>query len=477
MSTHIFDRRNFLLGSCLGLGSLALPGCAASATLGKGGALKGLHHPAKAKRLIYLTMVGGPSHMDMFDHKPQLAKLYDTNLPDSVRQGQRLTGMTAGQSRLPVAPSIYKFSPGGKCGTPFSELLPFMGKMADDLCLIKSMHTDAINHEPAQQLMYTGNMNSGAPSFGAWLSYALGSLNEDLPSYAVLKAQMSNPILQNVQAISSRLWGTGYLPGEHAGIGLRSGADPVLFLDNPPGVPREIRRGMLDDLGRMNAAELAQLADPDTRVRMAQYEMAFRMQASVPELTDISKEPAHVLDMYGPEVRKPGSFAADCLLARRLVERGTRVVQVFHRGWDQHGNLPRDLPWQCRDVDRASYALVQDLKQRGLLEDTMVVWGGEFGRTIYSQGGLTRDNYGRDHHPKCFSMWAAGGGFKAGSSYGSTDDFAYNITENPVHIRDFHASLLHLFGIDHERLTFKTQGLDARLTGVLPAKVVKGILA
>ncbi len=484
------DRRRFLLG--LGLGALAAPGfdvLAAAAqgagtasgggggASGTGGVLARPHHPAKARRIIYLSMVGAPSQIELFDHKPGLEKLYDTALPDSVRQGQRLTGMTAGQARFPVAPSIYKFSPGGKCGTPFSELVPHMGKMADDLCLIKTLHTEAINHEPAQQLMYTGSMNPGKPSFGAWLSHGLGSLNRDLPAYAVIKSSHSNKGNNNTQSISAKLWGSGFLPGEHAGVSLRNGAEPVLYLKNPPGISPELRRTMLDGLGEMNAQTLGTFADPETRVRMAQYEMAFRMQTSVPEFTDFSKEPAHILDMYGPDVRTPGTFAASALLARRLIERGTRVVQIFHNGWDQHANLPRDLPVQCRDVDQPAHALVQDLRQRGLLEDTVVVFAGEFGRTVYSQGGLSRTNYGRDHHPKCFSIWAAGGGFHSGTSYGTTDDFSYNIVENPVHIRDLHATILHLFGIDHERFTFKTQGLDAKLTGVEAAKVVKGILA
>ncbi len=480
MNTPSFlDRRQFLLGSSLGLGAFALPFLDAKGAdigLGQGGMLKGLHHPAKAKRIIYLSMVGAPSQIDLLDHKPMLDKLYDTDLPDSIRQGQRLTGMTSGQSRFPIAPSIFKFSPSGKSGTMFSELIPNMAKMADDLCVIKTMNTEAINHEPAQQLMYTGNMNAGKPSIGAWLSYGLGSMNEDLPTYAVINATHSSPGA-NVQAISARLWGAGFLPGEHAGVALRSGVDPVLYLQNAPGISPALRRSMLDGLGQMNAQTLADIADPETRVRMKQYEMAFRMQSSVPELTDISKEPAHVLDMYGPDVRKPGTFAASALLARRLVERGTRFVQIFHRGWDQHGNLPRDLRAQCSDVDQAAYALVQDLKQRGMLEDTIVIWGGEFGRTVYSQGGLSKTNYGRDHHPKCFSLWATGGGFKPGLSYGTTDDFSYNIVENPVHIRDFHATILHLFGIDHERLTLKVQGLDARLTGVECSKVIKGVLS
>ena len=467
------DRRNFLLGS------LAMPllGCASAPSPLSGGALTRLHHPAKAKRLVYLSMVGAPSQIDMLDHKPDLTKFFDKDLPDSVRKGQRLTGMTSGQARFPVAPSVFKFSPAGKCGTEFSELVPHWSRMADDICVIRSMYTEAINHEPAMQYMYTGNMNAGYASLGSWLSYGLGSMSTDLPTYAVLQASHSNTGRDNIQATPARLWGAGFLPGENSGVGLRSGTDPVLYLQNAPGISRELRRDMLNGLGQMNALTFDDYADSETLVRMKQYEMAYRMQASVPELLDLSKEPEHVLQMYGPEVKKAGTFAASALLARRLIERGTRVVQITHNGWDQHNSLPKDLKDQCHDVDQAGYALVQDLKQRGLLDDTIVLWGGEFGRTVYCQGQLTASDYGRDHHPRCFSMWAAGGGIKPGTCYGTTDDFSYNINENPVHIRDLHATILHLFGIDHERFTVKSQGLDTRLTGVDEAHVVKGIMA
>ncbi|MEN9360543.1 MAG: hypothetical protein RL095_2078 [Verrucomicrobiota bacterium] len=465
------NRRSLIAGA---LGSQLLS--CASSHLGNGAAIR-LDHPAKAKRLIYLSMVGGPSQIDLLDPKPGLGRLFNTDLPESTRKGQRLTGMTAGQARFPIAPSKFQFSRSGKSGLELSELVPHWSRMADEMCIIRTMYTEAINHEPAMQYMYTGNMNAGLPSIGAWLSHGLGTMNPDLPTFAVLSAQHTLTAPMNVQAVPSRLWGSGFLAGENAGVSFRSGANPVLYLNNPPGIDPALRRRMLDGIGEINARTLKEFADVETRVRSSQYEMAYRMQSSVPELVDLSKEPEHILDLYGPDVKKPGSFAASALLARRLVERGTRVVQIFHNGWDQHRNLPVELKSQCQDVDQACYALVADLKQRGLLDDTIVLWGGEFGRTVYCQGALSQSDYGRDHHPRCFSMWAAGGGFKPGSCYGKTDDFSYNIDENGVHIRDLHATILHLFGIDHSRFTVKNQGLDTRLTGVEEAHVVKGVLA
>ena len=431
----------------------------------------------KAKRAIYISLIGAPSQVDLFDYKPDLRGRFKEDLKDWLKQqGERLTGMTAGQAAFPLAPSIFKFEQHGKSGTWISELLPWHGKMADDLCIVRSMHTDAINHEPANQLVYTGSMITGKASVGSWLSYGLGSLNEDLPTFVVLHATHSSPY-SNVQAISARLWGSGFLPGKFAGVELRSKGDPVLFLKDAPGVPRELRRKMLDGLSALNQRSYESIGDPEIQTRTQQYEMAFRMQSSVPELSDFSKETEKTYELYGPEAKTRGTFANSALLARRLVERGVRFVQIFHRGWDQHGDLPRDLSSQCKDVDQGCYGLIQDLKQRGMLEDTLVVWGGEFGRTIYCQGKLTEKDYGRDHHPRCFSIWMAGGGIKPGMVYGKTDEMSYNIVENPVHIRDLHATILHQLGIDHEKLRFDYQGLDQKLTGVEPAQVIKEILA
>ena len=382
--------------------------------------------------------------------------------------------MTSGQAAFPLAPSIFNFKQHGQSGAWISELLPWTAKMADELCIIKSMHTDAINHEPANQLICTGSMQPGKASIGSWLSYGLGSMNEELPSFVVLHANHSSPYA-NVQAISSRLWGSGYLPGKFAGVALRSLGDPVLFLKDTPGISRETRRKMLDGLNALNQRSFSEIRDPEIEVRMQQYEMAFRMQSSVPELTDLSQETDSTYQLYGEDSRKRGTFANSALMGRRLLERGVRFVQIFHRGWDQHGDLPRDLASQCKDVDQGCYGLIKDLKQRGMLEDTLVIWGGEFGRTVYCQGGLTETNYGRDHHPRCFSMWMAGGGIKGGQVYGETDEMSYNIVRDPVHIRDLHATLLHALGLEHERLSFKFQGLDQRLTGVEPAKVVEGL--
>ena len=428
----------------------------------------------KAKRAIYLFMAGAPSQLDMWDYKPHLAEMFDKDLPDSVRKGQRLTGMTAGQSRFPLAPSAFKFRRYGKNGTWVSDLLPWTAQVVDELALIKTVHTEAINHEPAITYIQTGNMNAGKPSLGAWVSYGLGSLNEDLPTFVVLNSKFNKA--NNAQPISARLWSAGFLPSQHAGVALRGAGDPVLYLSDPHGLARGDRRLMLDAVDKLNEMEYERTSDPETQARIAQYEMAFRMQNSVPELTDVSGEPASTYDLYGPEAKEPGTFSANCLLARRMVERGVRFVQVFHRGWDQHANLPKQLPTQCRDVDRGCYALISDLKQRGMLEDTLVIWGGEFGRTVYSQGKLTHTDYGRDHHPRCFTMWMAGAGVKPGITYGTTDDFCYNVVENPVHIRDMNATILQRFGIDHEHFTYKYQGLEQRLTGVEKATVVDGIL-
>ncbi len=471
-------RRQFFRKNAMGLGSVALGSLLGREALGNtAAALPGAHFPAKAKRCIYISLIGAPSQIDTFDYKPNLREIFKKDLKDWLKsQGERLTGMTAGQSAFPVAPSIYKFAQHGQGGAWISELLPWTAKMADDLCIIRTMKTDAINHEPANQLMYTGSMINGRASMGSWLSWGLGSLNDDLPTFVVLHATHSNPN-SNVQAISARLWGPGFLPGKHAGVALRAKGDAVLFLKDAPGISRELRREMLDGLGALNRATWELVGDPDIQTRTQQYEMAFRMQASVPELTDLSGETENVLGLYGPEATQRGTFANSALMARRLVERGVRFVQIFHRGWDQHGALPRDLPTQCKDVDQGCYGLIRDLKQRGLLDDTLVVFGGEFGRTVYCQGTLTETDYGRDHHPRCFSLWMAGGGVKGGLVHGETDEMSYNIVRDPVHVRDLHATILHQLGIDHERLTYKFQGLDARLTGVEPAKVVREILA
>ena len=433
------------------------------------------HFPGKAKHVIYLHMVGAPSQIDLFDYKPKMLDWYDKDLPDSVRKGQRLTTMTSGQARFPIAPSKYKFSQHGQCGMWVSELFPYKAKMVDDLCFIRSMETEAINHEPAITYMQTGNQITGRPCIGAWVSYGLGSLNDNLPTFVVLVARSTNT--EQVQAISARLWSSGYLPGEHAGVALRSAGDPILFINNPDGVTPEVRRKTLDGLKALNEIIYRRVGDPETHTRIQQYELAFRMQASVPELIDLSGEPPSTYALYGDEAKNPGAFAHAALLARRMIERGVRFVQIYHNNWDTHANVAGRLPMQCKDVDQPCYALIQDLKRRGLLDSTLVIWGGEFGRTIYSQGQLTRENYGRDHHPRCFTIWMAGGGIRPGTIYGETDDFSYNIVKDPVHVRDFHATILHLLGFDHERFTYRYQGADQRLTGVEPAKVIKGILA
>ncbi|MGB6045059.1 MAG: DUF1501 domain-containing protein, partial [Pirellulales bacterium] len=452
---------------------LPLRGEAATRTV-SGGLPEIPHFAPKAKRAIYLFMAGAPCQMDMFDYKPQMDKLFDTDLPESVRKGQRLTTMTSGQKRFPIAPSRYQFQQYGRHGAWVSELMPHTAKMVDDLAIVKTVYTEAINHDPAITYICTGHQLPGRASLGSWLSYGMGTMNANLPAFVVLTASWTGR--KEAQALFNRLWGSGFLPSNHQGVSLRSKGDPVLFLSNPPGVSPTARRRMLDSLARLNQKTLDEIGDPETQARIAQYEMAFRMQTSVPNLTDFSDEPQHVLDMYGPDVHKPGTFAASALLARRMAERDVRFVQIFHRGWDQHLNVPQDLPNQCRDVDQPCWALVQDLKARGLLDDTLVVWGGEFGRTIYCQGELTKDNYGRDHHPRCFTIWMAGGGVKPGMVYGETDDFSYNIVDKPVHIHDFNATLLHCLGIDHRRLTYKSQGLDMRLTGVEEHNPVHDIL-
>jgi hypothetical protein len=475
-NTHInfeMNRRDFFGRFALGLGGAALSGLfrnTAAELNPLSGILPSPHVTAKAKRIIYLFMSGGPSQLDLFDYKPKLNEMNGQDLPESIRKGQRLTTMTSNQARLPMAGSAFKFARHGKCGAWVSELLPYTAKMVDDLCIVKSLHTEAINHDPAITFFQTGSQMAGRPSFGSWLSYGLGSANENLPAFVVLisKDRIDQPLY-------SRLWGNGFLPSIHQGVQFRSGKEPVLFLKNPDGISGESRRKMLDRLAELHALQYQDLGDPEINARVAQYEMAYRMQTSVPEVMDISNEPASVFELYGDEARKPGTFAANCLLARRLAERDVRFIQLYHPGWDHHGNLPKNIQYQAKDVDRASFALITDLKQRGLLDDTLVVWGGEFGRTNYSQGKLTATDYGRDHHPRCFTGWIAGAGFKGGISYGETDEFGYNVIENPVHVHDLQATLLHTLGIDHEKLTFKYQGRRYRLTDV-HGTVVKDLL-
>jgi len=440
-----------------------------------GGSLPKLHFAPKAKRVIYLCMSGGPSHLDLLDHKPKLKEKFGEDLPATIRMGQRITGMTSGQKTLPVAPSMFKFNRHGKAGTWVSELLPNIGSVADDIAVVNSLHTEAINHDPAITYLQTGSQQPGRPSLGAWLSYGIGSMNKNLPAFIVMISQGSGN--KTDQPIFSRLWGTGFLPSQHQGVRFRSGKDPVLYLSNPDGVGPESRRDMLDAVGELNKMAKDQFGDPEIATRIEQYEMAFRMQTSVPDLTDLSKEPKSVIESYGiDDAGVDGGFARNCLLARRMVEKGVRFVQLMHRGWDQHGGLPGQIKGQCKDVDKPSAALVKDLKRLGLLEDTLVIWGGEFGRTVYSQGALTATNYGRDHHGRCFSMWLAGGGSKPGITYGATDDYGYNVVKDPVHIHDWNATILRLLGIDHTRLTHKFQGRDFRLTDV-HGDVVKGLLA
>ncbi|MGI8988566.1 MAG: DUF1501 domain-containing protein [Bryobacteraceae bacterium] len=434
----------------------------------------GMQLPVKAKRVIYLFQSGGPSQMELFDYKPRLKDLAKTELPESIRGGQRLTGMTSTQTSFPVAPSLFQFAQHGNSGAWVSELMPHLAEVSDDICFIKSMYTEAINHDPAVTFFQTGFQIAGRPSIGAWLSYGLGSENKELPAFVVMISQGSGNA--NDQPLADRQWGSGFLPTKYQGVKFRSMGDPVLYLSDPPGFPTQARRRFIDDLAQLNKVELDQFGDPEISTRIAQYEMAFKMQSSVPELVDLSKEPARTFEMYGPDSRKPGTFAANCLLARRLSERGVRFVQLFHRGWDQHNFLPKQLPGQAKDVDQPCAALIQDLKERGLLDETLVVWGGEFGRTVYCQGKLTADNYGRDHHPRCFTMWMAGGGIKPGITHGETDDYCYNIVQDPVHVHDLHATILNRLGIDHTKLTYKFQGRHFRLTDVR-GEVVKKILA
>src|SRR5579864_1581536 len=467
----LLTRRHFFGLGSTGIGVAALAGLLTGDLHAAGQALPGIpHFPAKAKRVIYLFQSGAPSQMDLFDFKPTLKEKRGIDLPDSIRMGQRFTTMTSGQKRFPVAPSIFPFQRHGRSGAWLSDLLPHTAKIVDDLCIIKSMQTEAINHDPAITFVQTGSQLAGRPSMGSWVAYGLGSENEDLPAFLVLLSRGGTD-----QPLYDRLWGSGFLPTRYQGVQLRGGKEPVLYLTNPAGCSSQTRRQMLDDLADLNRLHHTDTGDPEILTRVAQYELAYRMQSSVPELTDLSREPKHVLDLYGPDVTKPGSYAANCLLARRLAERGVRFIQLYHMGWDHHGTLPKQIRNQCRDTDQPSSALIQDLKQRGLLDDTLVIWGGEFGRTVYSQGQLTADNYGRDHHPRCFTVWLAGGGVKAGLSHGETDDFSYNVTRGPVHVHDLHATMLHLLGIDHTRLIYKFQGRDFRLTDV-HGNVVKQVL-
>lgn len=467
-------RRQFLGRASKGIGVAALASLLNPKSSAASDAMGLRQFAPRAKRVIWLTQAGAPSQLDLFDYKPGLKQQFDKDLPDSVRNGQRVTGMTSGQARFPIAPSVFSFKQYGRAGHWLSELLPHTARIADDLCIIKSMHTEAINHDPAMTMLQTGSQVPGRPSFGSWMSYGLGSENANLPAFVVM---ISRPTGKgNAQPLHERMWSSGFLSARYQGVRFSSGNDPVLFLSNPPGITTERRRAMLDDIASLNKIKLDEYQDPEIQARIDQYEMAFRMQASVPELADLSKEPASVFERYGPESRKPGSFAANCILARRLAERGVRFIQLYHRGWDQHSDLPEHIRTQCYDTDQPSAALVEDLKQRGLLDDTLVIWGGEFGRSVYSQGKLTATDYGRDHHPRCFSLWLAGGGVKPGALIGETDDFSYNVVKDPVHIHDLNATALHLLGFDHTRLTVRHQGRDYRLTDV-HGNVVNGMLA
>ena len=431
------------------------------------------HFAPRARRVVYLFQSGGPSHLELLDYKPKLAQLHGSELPDSIRQGQRLTGMTSGQRNFPVVAPKFGFQRCGDAGTWLSELLPHTGRVMDDICVIRSMHTEAINHDPAITFIQTGSQQPGRPSLGAWISYGLGSEADDLPTFTVLISHGSGSDAN--QGLLERLWGAGFLPSSHQGVKFRSSGDPVLYLNDPPGIDRRFRRRMLDGLARLNQRQLEATGNPAIAARIAQYEMAFRMQQSVPELADLSAEPASTFELYGEASRKPGTFAANCLLTRRMLERGVRFVQLYHRGWDQHGGLPTNMPKQCRDIDQPQAALIQDLKQRGMLDDTLIIWGGEFGRTVYGQGGVKSD-YGRDHHGRCYAMWMAGGGIRGGHVHGETDDYGYNIVRDPVHIHDLNATILHCLGMDHRRLTFRQQGRDYRLTDV-HGNVVQSLLS
>ncbi|RYG25707.1 DUF1501 domain-containing protein [bacterium] len=487
-SELLMTRRQLFGRTALGVGTAAL----ASLVHADQGGMAGFPNFApKAKRVIYLTMNGGPSQLDLWDYKPKLIDHFNEDLPDTIRNGQRITTMTSGQARFPVAPSKYKFEKhdNGGDGVWVSELLPHTSKIVKDLCVVKSMYTEAINHDPAVTFIQTGSQLPGRPSFGSWVSYGLGSMNKELPAYIVLHSTWSAKA--DAQAVFTRLWGSGFLPGEHQGVALRNSGDPILFLENPDGVDSFTRRKMLDGISKLNALQLAHFGDPDIAARIAQYEMAYRLQTSVPDLMDLSKESDETFELYGTDARKSGTFAANCLLARRMAERGVRFIQIFHRGWDQHGNLGGDLPLQCKDVDQACAALVTDLKRRGMLDDTLIIWGGEFGRTVYCQGALSKENYGRDHHPRSFTIWMAGGGVKPGIVYGETDDYGYNIVDkdgqvlNPtpetftpgaVHVHDLNATILHLLGIDHTKLTYRNSGRDFRLTDV-HGHLVKELMA
>ena len=469
-------RRSLLGAGARGLGAVALTALWGGETRGAGvsGVLAGPHVAPRAKRVIYLFMQGGPSQLDLFDHKPALRQRHGEELPESVRMGQRITGMTSKQATLPVAPSPFRFARHGASGAWVSELLPRTAAIVDDLCFVRSLNSEAINHDPAITYLQTGHQMPGRPSLGSWLSYGLGTENADLPAFVVLISRGS--AVSPADPLYARLWGAGFLPSSHQGVSFRSSGDPVLYLSNPAGVTRDDRRRMLDTLRRLNERQFDAALDPEIATRIAQYELAYRMQASVPELTDFRDETDETFALYGEAARQPGSFAANCLLARRLAERGCRFVQLYHRGWDQHYNLPTNLGLQCRDIDQPAAALVVDLKRRGLLDDTLVVWGGEFGRTTYSQGKLTATNFGRDHHGRCFTIWLAGGGVKPGHVHGETDDYCYNVVRDPVHVHDLNATLLHCLGIDHTRLTFKFQGRHYRLTDV-EGHVVREVLA
>ena len=471
----MLTRRQLFGRAATGIGVAALASLVKQADgLPNEPASHGPNYLPKAKRVIYLFQSGAPSHIDLFDYKPQMQKHRGIDLPSSVRMGQRITGMTSGQKTLPVAPTIFKFNQHGKNGTWLSELLPHTAKIVDEIAILRAMHTEAINHDPAITYIQTGSQQPGRPSIGAWLSYGIGSENSDLPAYIVLISQGTGNT--NDQPLFGRLWGPGFLPSVHQGVKLRAKGDPVLFLNNPPGMDRASRRHWLDAVATLNQMAAKNFGDPEINTRIAQYEMAYKMQASVPDLMDLGKEPERIFEMYGPDSRKPGTFAANCLLARRLAERGVRFIQLFHRGWDQHGDLPNQIRRQCSDTDQPSAALIKDLKERGLLADTLVIWGGEFGRTVYSQGTLTETNYGRDHHGRCFSIWMAGAGIRGGVVHGETDDFAYNIVKDGVHIHDLNATILHLLGIDHTKLTYKYQGRDFRLTDV-EGHLVRPVLA
>ena len=460
---HI-NRQTFLKSSAGSLWLSAMMSLGRSESDSQTALSSGIHHPAKAKRIIYLFQSGAPSQMDLFDPKPDLENRRGEDLPESIRQGQRLTTMTSGQSKFPVAPSMFKFAQHGKSGMWFSELMPHMASLSDDWCQIRSMHTEAINHDPAITFCQTGSQLAGRPSIGSWISYGLGSQNKDLPAYVVLTSFGTGR--PDDQPLYDRLWGAGFLPSQHQGVKFRNKGDAVLYLSNPQGMDSQRRRRTLDRLDKLNRQHFDQLGDPEIQTRISQYEMAFRMQSSVPDLLSVADEPAHVLEKYGPDVKRPGSYAANCLLARRLAERDVRFIQLFHMGWDHHGGLPNAIKLQCRDTDQPTRALIEDLKERGLFDDTLIVWGGEFGRTVYSQGALSADNYGRDHHPRCFTTLITGAGVRGGHVVGQTDEYGYNITQDPVHVHDLNATILHLLGIDHTRLTYRFQGRDYRLTDI-----------